>query len=256
MSHKQQLAFIKLALEEVISLGLPIESVLEVGSYDVNGSVRGLINAKDYLGIDLVEGPGVDLVYDGLNLEIKKSYDLGISSECFEHDPNWKNTFSNMIKYAKRDGVIIFTCASWGRLEHGTSRTDPNHSPGTSYRKLDHYKNLNMSDFVEAFELSDFFSDFYFHNEASSCDLFFVGFLRGDEDITFDDKDKFDSKLKALMFNIKNENASKESGPLTNLSFLDWPIRKGLLLLPSENLYQDYYVLRRRLVDYIGALFK
>ena len=37
--------------------------VLEVGSYDVNGSVRPLFEgAKQYIGIDSRPGPGVDLV--------------------------------------------------------------------------------------------------------------------------------------------------------------------------------------------------
>ena len=37
--------------------------VLEIGSLDINGSVRPLFeDAEYYLGIDMQEGPGVDLV--------------------------------------------------------------------------------------------------------------------------------------------------------------------------------------------------
>ncbi len=54
------------------SFALP-EPVLEVGSYQVAGQeeiadLRGLFSGKDYLGIDLREGPGVDEVADVENL--------------------------------------------------------------------------------------------------------------------------------------------------------------------------------------------
>ena len=49
----------------VKSIAPTLESpTLEVGSTNVNGTVRGLF-AGDYVGIDIVAGPGVDRVYDG-----------------------------------------------------------------------------------------------------------------------------------------------------------------------------------------------
>ena len=38
--------------------------VVEVGSRDINGSIRELVDADTYVGIDLEEGPGVDVVGD------------------------------------------------------------------------------------------------------------------------------------------------------------------------------------------------
>ena len=38
------------------------DSVLECGSYNVNGSVRGLFAAREYVGLDWRPGPGVDVV--------------------------------------------------------------------------------------------------------------------------------------------------------------------------------------------------
>lgn len=75
------------------------KSVLEVGSYNVNGSVRGLIMAfrpTSYLGIDICAGPGVDEVHDisaGLG---GTGYDLVISTEMLEHAERWEKALEAM----------------------------------------------------------------------------------------------------------------------------------------------------------------
>ena len=38
------------------------DSVLECGSYNVNGSVRDLFAVREYIGLDWRPGPGVDVV--------------------------------------------------------------------------------------------------------------------------------------------------------------------------------------------------
>jgi hypothetical protein len=43
------------------------KKVLEVGSLDINGSVRPLFTDCDYMGIDLGDGPGVDQVINILD---------------------------------------------------------------------------------------------------------------------------------------------------------------------------------------------
>ena len=65
-------------------------TVLEVGSYDVNGSPRRLVGgaARHWLGIDRLPGPGVDLVGDAA--DVMQAYDLSadvvVSTEALEHD--------------------------------------------------------------------------------------------------------------------------------------------------------------------------
>ncbi|MDB0050250.1 hypothetical protein N9F31_02215, partial [Pseudomonadales bacterium] len=69
MSHFQQQKFLQLAVE-YFGLGSQQDlAVLEIGSYDVNGSIRSLFNAQNYVGVDLVEGPGVDVVAGGQSLD-------------------------------------------------------------------------------------------------------------------------------------------------------------------------------------------
>jgi SAM-dependent methyltransferase len=59
--------------------------ILEVGSYNVNGSYRDLWKGYDYVGIDIVEGPGVDIVVPENYYHLGCSFDLIISGQCIEH---------------------------------------------------------------------------------------------------------------------------------------------------------------------------
>lgn len=74
-----------------------------------------------------------------------ESFDTITSTECFEHDPEYKDSLLKIIEMLKPDGLFFFTCASTGRPEHGTRRTTPNHSYGTIGKiedMEDYYKNL------------------------------------------------------------------------------------------------------------------
>ncbi|TPV55134.1 methyltransferase domain-containing protein [Aestuariibacter sp. GS-14] len=148
------------------------KSVLEIGSHSVNGSIRDLFDTEDYTGLDLSEGEGVDEVISGHLYSSDKRFDVVISCECFEHNPYFVETFENMINHLAEDGLLIFTCATTGRPEHGTSRTDPSMSPGTSSLNWDYYRNLTEADF-KGFgkELS---GSLFFTNEYSQ-DLYFIG---------------------------------------------------------------------------------
>ena len=44
-----------------------------------------------------------------------------------------------MIDLAKDDGIVVFTCASVGRDEHGTEESNISSSPG-SMKKWNYYK--------------------------------------------------------------------------------------------------------------------
>lgn len=78
------------------------KKVIELGSLDIHGSLRPLIEAYkpfSYIGVDLVKGRGVDVVWDVENLLDrfeKESFDVIISTELIEHVRNWKKVISNM----------------------------------------------------------------------------------------------------------------------------------------------------------------
>lgn len=156
--------------------------MLEIGSYDVNGSIRALfVSADEYVGVDLDKGPGVDRVGFGHEVaDADGAFDATISGECFEHDPHWRETFINMARLARPGGLVAFSCASRGRPEHGTRRTDKTLSPGTQHVGLDYYRNLNETDFHDL-PLADWFSAWRFWYLPTHFDLYFVGIRHGGE---------------------------------------------------------------------------
>ena len=64
MSHPRQRNFVKRAAEHLPGF-FHNASVLEVGSLNINGSVREFFTGGDYLGLDVGAGPDVDLVCEG-----------------------------------------------------------------------------------------------------------------------------------------------------------------------------------------------
>lgn len=149
--------------------------VLEIGSLNINGTVRDFFVDCDYTGVDLAPGPGVDVVGEGQGLDYEdESFDVVISAECFEHNPHWLETFVNMRRMCS--GLVIFTCATEGRPEHGTTRTDPGSSPFTVGR-WDYYRNLTADDFRDAVDLGAMFARHQFTTNDLSHDLYFWGLV-------------------------------------------------------------------------------
>ena len=102
--------------------------------------------ASPYVGIDLAPGRAVDLVASGHDFGRDASFEAVVTTECLEHDPGWRDTLANVERVLRPGGVLILTCATTGRHEHGTARTSPAMSPSTN----SHYRNLTASDVVGA----------------------------------------------------------------------------------------------------------
>jgi SAM-dependent methyltransferase len=150
--------------------------VLEIGALDINGSVRGLFYAKSYIGVDLGEGPGVDLIRPAQMVDLpSESFDCAISLECFEHNPFWLETFVNMLRMTRRGGLVLVTCATTGRREHGTARSSPDASPITVACGWRYYRNLTERNFTSRLDFRNWFSDWRFFAAYESYDLYFVG---------------------------------------------------------------------------------
>jgi SAM-dependent methyltransferase len=96
------------------------KDVLEVGSYDVNGSPRGILakyEPRSYVGVDMRAGPGVDEVCDAVALVERfgeERFDLVVSTEMLEHVENWRAVISNVKRVLRPGGVLILTTRSPG----------------------------------------------------------------------------------------------------------------------------------------------
>jgi SAM-dependent methyltransferase len=157
--------------------------VLDVGSGDINGNNRFLFENCEYEGNDVIDASNVTIVSKTKDLPFEKEhFDTIISTECFEHDPEYKESFLKIYEMLKPNGLFCFTCAGYGRLEHGTRRSCPTCSYGTIGNledMSDYYKNLTIADLDEVLQLNELFSvwDSYYNGE--SCDLYFVGIKKG-----------------------------------------------------------------------------
>ena len=94
--------------------------VLEVGSLDVNGSVRGRVEAlgpAEYIGIDIRPGPGVDLVCDAADVDRRFGpdvFDVVISTELLEHTREWRKIVHNFKYVLRPEGVLVVSTRSYG----------------------------------------------------------------------------------------------------------------------------------------------
>ena len=175
MAHNAQAVFFKTVKKTYPDFFI-WKNVLEVGSLNINGTVRNLFEYCNYVGVDVGAGPGVDFAVPGQDVKYPDdSFDITISAECFEHNPMWKETFANMVRMTKPGGLITFTCAGLNRPEHGTARSDVGSSPLTVGLGWDYYRNLMIEDFKEVDGLLDGLTYQSFYNEGAQ-DLYFLAF--------------------------------------------------------------------------------
>lgn len=149
------------------------QDVLEIGSQNINGSIRELFSGGQYLGIDLGEGKDVDLVCHGKDFYREVPFDVIISCESLEHDMFYAETIVNAIRLLKSGGLLLLTMASHGRAEHGTHNAAPFASPHT----LHHYKNICLQDIVNLCEWEKVFFPYSFEY-GGAFDLYFYGIKR------------------------------------------------------------------------------
>lgn len=244
MAHPQQFCFVQTFAHHISAPSTHL-NILEIGSYDVNGSVRKLFPGSNYCGVDLMPGPGVDIVAYGHRVDQPdQTYDLTISCECFEHNPAWLETFHNMFRMTKDGGFVVITCATTGRVEHGTRRTTPKASPGTQMQGWDYYRNVTQAEFERAMDLHKMFQEYQFFTNKVSRDLYFVGRKRGTAVALPFDLSRFarehSDAQHLLERNLANDRSSAGNVLMQIYRATQWPV-SALSFLP-EPVFQIFAV--------------
>lgn len=106
-------------VEKVVGrYGLAGKSVLDVGSLDVNGSVRPLFTGP-FTGVDMREGPGVDKVALAADLPFPdESFEVVTSTEMLEHDLTFWLSLAEMERVLAPDGWLIISARGNGYPQH------------------------------------------------------------------------------------------------------------------------------------------
>lgn len=84
-------------------------TVLDVGSFNVNGSLRSVLPVT--YGIDIRAGKDVDEVLDACNLLERfgpESWDNVVTANCFEHVEFWEPALKNAWGVLKTGGKFLF----------------------------------------------------------------------------------------------------------------------------------------------------
>lgn len=159
------------------------KKVIDIGGGDINGTNNHLFNDCEVYVNDVIDAPNVNIVCKTKDLPFEdETFDTIISTECFEHDPEYTLSFLKIYNILKPDGLFLFTCAGFGRPEHGTIRTTPFDSYGTIGKieeMVDYYKNLTEKDLNDVLKLKDLFSSWDTYYNQHSKDLYFVGIKKG-----------------------------------------------------------------------------
>jgi SAM-dependent methyltransferase len=140
---------IKFGTDSLSETDIKDKRVLEIGSYNVNGSLRDYIkthNPYDYIGIDIREGEYVDKIcaVESIVKEFgEESFDIVLSTEMLEHVTDWRNAITNMKIVCKLGGIVLLTTRSYGFPKHDYP--------------YDHWR-------YEIYDMKNIFSDFTIHN--------------------------------------------------------------------------------------------
>lgn len=136
--HAEAYTFVQLVAEQ---LG-PRQAVLEIGSRNINGTVRPLFNGCKYLGIDLAPGFGVDRVANGATFAPEQRVDTVLCLEVLEHTDEAEAIVANALRLLYPNGVLLITCAAPNREPH--SAVD-----GAELKQGEYYRNVAPSELNE-----------------------------------------------------------------------------------------------------------
>ena len=106
--------------------------VLEMGSMNINDSVRFYFKNCEHIGVDWRAGKDVDLVSLAHAVRFNKTCKIMISCSMLEHDPYWEKSLANMANLLSDDGGLFL---SWGAI--GNRPHHINTAPDNKFHPLE-----------------------------------------------------------------------------------------------------------------------
>jgi len=100
-------------LTPIVQARGPFARVLELGSRNINGTIRDAFPAtRTYIGLDMIAGPGVDVVATTHDLETVDGlgrFDAVVATSFFEHDRRFWVTLVGVRQALKPGGWFFVT---------------------------------------------------------------------------------------------------------------------------------------------------
>lgn len=100
-----------------------------------------------------------------------ETFDTVVSCESFEHLPQWRDAFLNALRMMRKDGLLVITCAGFGRKQHETPRCP---SPDPAAPQESYYRNLSPADFAPLARFEDHFAEWCFLEDRTVQDLYLL----------------------------------------------------------------------------------
>ena len=176
MSHPEMMRFVE-SVKDKYPEFFEFCEVLEIGSRNVNGSVRQFFESCRYTGIDCEDGKDVDVVTLAHNFrphDRSHRFDTVISCEAFEHDPFLKKTLAVCVgSLLRKGGLFVGTWASPNRSEHGTVKSTPQEIFGPD---PEYYRGVSAENFRKI--ASRYLDPLEVTEERDSLDVYAWGFRK------------------------------------------------------------------------------
>lgn len=164
VTHPIQQDFVREIMKDGHAVG---KSVLELGSYNVNGTVRDFFYGADrYVGVDWREGPCVDHVSLFHDIPWDREFDILVSCNAFEHDPMFARSLAAGVRALKIGGEIILSAAG---PEYPSHEIDC--APGATR----HYKGIGPYELKDALLTLGVRGNVIVPIQAGNLDVFFHG---------------------------------------------------------------------------------
>jgi hypothetical protein len=106
--HETSMERMKEFVEKYLDVNKKLR-ILDVGSYDVNGTYKDLFDNPNwkYTGLDIEKGPNVDVVTKGVyDWDLNEKFNVVISGQCIEHVEDLKEWSKEFNKILKENGLV------------------------------------------------------------------------------------------------------------------------------------------------------